>query len=169
MRESFVGVMPLPSNFFLLMIQITRRSILVMISSLPLKCQGIPPEALLENQHFVALQSSKISCKIVKCKNALGSNLPRIYLGRVFIAEHDVSVIQLNILIWREILKSWQSTIWSGDKISRQIVGFENAFTLAVFSPRSMMCLLSNWTSGWESSFMIASAPPAGADPTNSQ
>ena len=30
-------------------------------------------------------------------------------------------------------------------------------YTLEVFSPRSMMCLLSSWTSGWDSVFRIAS------------
>ena len=73
------------------MIQMPRHSILVMISSLPLKCQGIPQEAVLENKYFVAFQSEKISCQIVKCENVLGSNLPKI--SCVFTAEHDLSVI----------------------------------------------------------------------------
>ena len=41
----------------IIMIQRPRHLILVIISSLPLKCQGIQPEALLKNQHFVAIPS----------------------------------------------------------------------------------------------------------------
>lgn len=37
------------------------------------------------------------------------------------------------------------------------------------FSPRIAICLLSNNTSGWASSFKIESAPPGGARLTNSQ
>lgn len=37
------------------------------------------------------------------------------------------------------------------------------------FSPRIAICLLSNNTSGWASSFKIESAPPGGAKFTNSQ
>ena len=41
----------------IIMIQKSCRLILVIISLLPLKCQGIPLEAILENQHFVAIPS----------------------------------------------------------------------------------------------------------------
>ena len=77
----YEGLMPLPSNFLI----VPRPRHLILVSALPLKCQGLPQEALLENQHFVAIPSISIRGACPNAPYTIG--LKKNYKSRVIMVK----------------------------------------------------------------------------------